>query len=345
MKLDNIHLDLSPMDGYQKPFVYIVSARESGKTTTVWIKKAYKIWKATGRTGVVIRRQINDITEDYINSIQYILNKFDIDVTFTFMRGKIKEGSVTVYVDDKIFFRVIALSNPINRIKSNILPNLGWMIYDEFICNPKFKEKYLENEYDKFLEVYNTFRREAPDKFTCYFLGNPYSLYNPYFSRIGVDTKKFVKGNIQCGSNWVAWNYPLRPELIELLRKTNPLYVDDDVYTQYALYGSAVNDMNINLGEKLDGMKLRFIFRIQGFFIACWADYEGNWFCDKCTFEFSAKRKAYCFDFDELVSRSVMLSREDVFKFGTFKSAMRCGNVAFSTIEIYYIIKEIYENI
>lgn len=133
----------------------------------------------------MIRRRIADITETYVHDIESVINKFeDEPIKLVFKKGSISEGIVDVRVEgtDEIFFRVIGLSNPMMRIKSLMLANLGCIIYDEFICNTKLGEKYLENETFKFSELYNTFQRECEGTLRCVFMGNPYSIYNPYFA-------------------------------------------------------------------------------------------------------------------------------------------------------------------
>ena len=51
---------------------------------------------------------------------------------------------------------------------------------DEYIINPKSGERYGKDEAFKIKEAYTTWRRECDGVLKCYFLANPYSLYNPY---------------------------------------------------------------------------------------------------------------------------------------------------------------------
>jgi hypothetical protein len=38
MKLDNLHYSFTKIDGYNKPFNFIISEREAGKSTALWLK-------------------------------------------------------------------------------------------------------------------------------------------------------------------------------------------------------------------------------------------------------------------------------------------------------------------
>ena len=146
------------------------------------------------RTVLVLRRQIADCTETYVQDIEKIINKFSyVPVRLIYKKGDITSGIIDVYaaeyekVGDKeylynkrLFFRLLGISNPMSRIKSLMLPNIKYILFDEFICNIRLGEKYLNDEAFKFKEIYNTFQRECQDGLICYFFGNPYSVYNPY---------------------------------------------------------------------------------------------------------------------------------------------------------------------
>ena len=206
MELDNLHFNYSEIDGYAKPFNFIISEREAGKSTATWLK-VYNKFKKEGKPSIVIRRQIADITEVYITDIQEVINKFmpeDEKLQFIFKKGSLKEGIADIKLlvngEEKLFLRVVALSNPMSRIKSLIVRNLAYIIFDEFICNMRLGEKYLPDEAFKFKEVYNTFQRETSN-LKAYFCGNPYSLYNPYFVWIGVPTNKLKRGTILAGKD------------------------------------------------------------------------------------------------------------------------------------------------
>ena len=71
--------------------------------------------------------------------------------------------------------------------------------------------------------------------------------------------------------------------------------------------------------------------------------------CDKyyCQFidEVSAKRTIYCFDFSDLMDRTILLSLDEREKLQRFKEAIRKRLVVFKDVNVYYFIEEIYKNI
>lgn len=351
---DKIHYSTRKIDGYNLPFNFVISERELGKSTTIILDKIYKPFKERGETAIVIRRNVNDLTTAYIDDFANIINKFyDDNVIFQYSVSNLKDGIVDVKVDNKLFLRFIGLSKKIASIKSLMFPNLKTILFDEFICNARFGEKYLKEEAFKFMEVYNTFRRES-DNLKCWFLGNPYSHFNPYFIYFNIDTSAIKRGCILSDKkSYVLECAEMSNELREKISRENPLYQFDNSYTRYAFGGINVNDENIQVvKQRPEGFALKFLFRIESKYIAIYRnnDYtntEGILYY--ATFidvdSVSRKRDIYCFDFTELVDRTSLLSIDDRWRFSKLKGAMRERQIVFSSIECYYLCEEIFFNI
>lgn len=297
VKRDKIHYSFNRIDGYNKAFNYVVSSRETGKSVAWVLDKAYKKFKKSGKTALVIRRRTVDITEAYILSIQFIINKFaDEKARFSFQKSALHDGVVYINLDGKPFLGIVALSIDINRIKSLILPNVDTVIFDEFIINPRYGEKYLKNEVEKFKEVYNTFRRECDGLLKCYFCGNPYTRYNPYFLDTGAPLDRILPDTIFAGENWVIESYKMHPNLYEKIKKENPLYKPDDVYTNYALNGESVNDSNIKIIKPKNNFKLFLLCNVYNQTIGIFKNPapmgdEIRFYCRPC--EYNNTKKTY----------------------------------------------------
>lgn len=352
---DNIHFTFREIDGYNKSFNAIISTREAGKSTAVWLDKAYKAFKE-GYTTFVVRRHVADLTEAYIISIEEIINEFypEDNIKLVYSKSEFKSGIVYIYINDKIFICLFALSIKVERIKSNVLRNVKYGIFDEFIINPEFGEKYLKNEASKFREAYNTFYREAKKNNTnlkVYFLGNPYSLYNPYFEWWKVQINNFKPGDIQYGDAWCVQNYKIKDELKQQILKTNPLYkFDEDNYSMYALDGLNVNDNIINIQEKRPlNYYLYIVFRIEGNIIGIFKardmeDGHFNYYVQYINdFKLNENRTVLCFDFSDIIDGTILYRRDDNMRIRHFSDAMRYGNVKYNEISIYWKMLEIYK--
>ena len=353
IKQDNIHFNFRTINGYNLPFIFVISEREAGKSTAFWLM-GFDTWAKNGSTILVVRRKVVHITKAYIDDICQIIRKFrDESVKFEYSQSTIKEGIVDIYINEKRFMRICALSVDITALKSLVLRDLKFIVFDEFICNQRFGEKYLKDEATKFMEVYNTFRRESQG-LKCYFLGNPYSLYNPYFMFFNVNSAKLKRGAIITDKkSYVIQCYEITQELRAKILEENPLYQFDNSYTKYAFEGQNVNDQNIIIREKLPpNFRLLYVFKNANKYIGLyratmWSD-EGDllYYAEFLNgSKVSKRRDIICFDFEELVDRVVMLSPDERWKFQKIKDAMRKRLIAFNSIECYYLLEEIYFNL
>lgn len=353
---DNLHYTFRKIDGYNKPINIVISAREGAKSTSAILDKSYFPFKRTGATTLYLVRTIVEISEALITSIQdNIINKFtDDNVVFQYSKSALRDGIVDIRINGKLYMRILALSITLRKMKQALLKNIGVILFDEFIVNPRKNEKYLKGESFAISEIYTTYKRERIDNgmpLKMYFLGNPYSLYNPIFLWLGVSPAKLKMGECLVGENYVIEWYKLLPQLRAKILKENPLYEFDEDYKQYAFEGKPILDQNIKLGKLPPSYHLHFVFRHENKFIGVfqnnyWEDHADLYFCQFMTAkDISNRRVAYCFNFGELINGTALLSNEDKNKFNKFKIAMRKRLVAFQSIDCYYLIEEIYYNL
>ena len=362
-KDDGLHYSLTKLLSYDKTFNFVVSEREPGKSTSIW-RLVYGKWKKTGRPSIALRRRQVDVSEEYIRSIEDTVNEwFDDNVELKYGSG-LSQGAVLVSINKKPFVLILALSNPLNRIKSLTIKDPAYMIMDEFICNTRMGEKYLKDEAFRFKEIYSTFYRHCEDghSLKCIFAGNPYSRYNPYWVDFKVPLGKIKRGGpIITGANWAVEVYEMKPELREYIKAHNPLYQFDDTYTRYAFDGEAVNDSNIIVWPKLPPRySLRYCFRyndkligvyswnppanqadqapglIRTPMIPMWCGYlhdEGQ------------RRSVYCFDFNQLQDGTALVSILDKTRFSSFQRLLGQHRVAFEDVSVDYAIEDIFDRL
>ena len=353
------------IDGFNKAINCFISPREPGKTDTTWWEKIYSQWVEDKRPWGYLVRQVVEITEAMIQDIEDNINKWAIDpIELQYTKGSLKDGIVDVKIKDCLFIRIIALSLPLRRIKLAKIPNINGIFMDEFIIDPKSGEKYLKNEYFKIKELYTTYRREYRGKgmMKMYFAGNPYSLFNPLFVGLGVDVAKLKKDVYKeidgkyklCHNIYVSDEYAiewgvLHPLLKKQLLEKNPFYKFDEEYSDYALEGMAVNDRDIKLSTLPRNFYLSFVVKMMGKYIGIFQnnytdDMQDKYFC-KFLDEVSARRAIYCFEFEEMVEHSILMSIDERMKFKRFKDAVRKRDVSFEDINVYYYIEEVYKNL
>lgn len=372
---DNLHYSFRAIDGFNKAINIVISPRELGKTTQMWMDKIYLPWKKNHKPWIYLVRQAVEIDEALIESIfSTNMNKYtDDNLKPIYKMSSFSTGIVDIYLrvthkettmvkdetgehpeeievgENVLFFRIVSLGIKMYRIKKAILKNIAGVFMEEFIINPEFDEKYLPKEYEKFQEAYSTWRREANGTLKCYFCGNPYSLFNPYFVGLKVNISKLKRDSFYVGDTYVIHWAVLSPELKAKILEENPFYKFDEEYSNYAVDGQAVNDKNIKLGQQPKNFYLNFVIKMDNHFIGIFQnryldDLEDRYFCKFLT-EVSARRTIYCFDFAEMVDRSILMSLDERYKLQRFKEAVRKRNVSFEDINVYYYIEEAYKNI
>lgn len=351
---DNLHYSFRTIDGYNKAINIVMSPREPGKSTAMWFQKIYTAWKKTKRPWYIGVRNAVEITDAYIDSIQdTILNKFsDDNIKLSYKSGDFKGGIVDVYIGTDKFFRIVALSCKLRKIKQALLEDAEAFFMDEYIIDPQTGEKYLQGEFFKLKEAYTTWKRGYHGKgmFKMYFCGNPYSLFNPLFVGLKVEINRLKRDSFYVGKDFVIHWAILNPALKEKLLKENPFYKFDEEYSNYAVEGMAVQDANIKIGVLPNSYKLQFIFKYDNIFIGVYRNYsfeigEDKFFIKQVNKKETVNKSILCLDFSEMIERSILIGREERLYLTIFKNAMRTRSITFENINLYYMTKEIYAQI
>lgn len=352
---DNLHYSFRPIDGYNKALNIVISPRELGKTTQMWLDKIYFPWKKNHKPWIYLVRQAVEIDEALIESIfSTNMNEYtDDNLKPIYKASKFSDGIVDIFLEvgeeKLLFIRIVSLNIKMYRIKKAILRNVAGVFMDEFIINPKFGEKYLPKEYERLQEAYSTWRREADGVLKMYFVGNPYSLFNPLFVGLKVDITKLKRNSFYVGDMFVIHWAVLSDQLRQKILEVNPFYQFDEDYSNYAVDGQAVNDKNIKLGKLPINFYLAFVIKMSGKYIGIFQNnymdnLEDRYFC-KFLDEVSARRTIYCFEFEEMLERSILVSLDERMKLQRFKEALRKRMVSFEDINVYYYIEEAYKSI
>lgn len=367
--LDNMHFSWDDALSYNKPWNFAVGERESGKSVNSWIK-LYNVFYYLGCPSLVLRRRIADITTAYIDDIATLLNKFlkpQFQIQLVYAKGEVNSGIGDIRIGEigetygwqakeklPIFFRIIGLSTPMNRIKSMVLRDVRYMFFDEFLANVRGGEKYLQGD-EHFLikEIYTTYNREAKRPIRIICAGNPYSVYCPLFSALNVDSGKLKPGSFVVGPNYVIDCFQTPPELKAIILKNNPMYEFDDSYRRYAFGGESINDQNIRLQKtEPQGFKLKWVFKLGKDYISI---HQGK--CDKRIEEpfrywvckhhedwlekVSKRRKIIAFNYADLVSGVVKWTPLDHQNLSAIKDAMAQRQITYNCVDASYMLEDL----
>lgn len=350
MKLDSIHYDYRKIDGYPQPFKFVLSARELGKTTVFWVKKIYSGFRKDKRPWIYLTRQAVDISEAAITTIENYINKFSEEfggeeINLRYSRSDLNKGICDVYIGKDLFFRFVALSIPLRRIKLCVLKGLKGVFIDEYIIDSRTGERYIKDEAFKLKEAYTTWVRECPN-LRVYFSANPYSLYNPLFLAFDVDTRALKIGTFYTSDILVIEYAKISPELRAAILAKNPLYKFDEDYTDYALEGTAINDKNVRVGERDAYSPLKFVFKVRERYFGAWQGRtpDVRYYVTELD-EISKRRSAFCLDLADLVENCALISVADKLRLTTFRDAMSRNAVVYENVNIFYIFVEVFKHL
>ena len=350
----------------------------SGKSVSSWIK-LYNAFYFEEMPSLVLRRRIVDMTSAYIDDIATLLNKFlkpEEAIQLLYLKGDVSSGIADVHVAPlsvgpvapisikkyPVFFRLIGLSTPMNRIKSLLLRNVKYLFFDEILANTVGGERYLSTD-EHFLisEIYTTYNRESEKPIRILAAGNPYSVYCPVFSALGVDSNKLKPGAFVVGPDYVIDCFQTPVELKEKILAANPMYQFDDVYKRYAFGGESINDQNIRLCKKEPrGFKLKWVLKIGNDYLSIhrgkppvlprknrknrdnqpmifWVCAHKSDWLDKV----SKNRRIVVFNFNDLMAGAVRWSAADLQTISTLTNAMNQRQVGYNNVAASYMLLDV----
>lgn len=343
--LDNIHINYSVIDGYNKDNNLIIAPRHDGKTTCFMVQKAYKAFVDSGAVTCVVFRNTADMTAFALQSYIAPINKFKgLNLELRFSNAERTDGICPCYLGDKLFLIGVSLSVPERRLKGLVVPNCRLLMFDEVIINVRKGERYLKDEFNKMKTLLDTLRKEG--RVRAYFLGNPYSLTSPYSTGFGIPTQKAKLNDILVGESWAFWRKALSPELKQWLIENDATFREKDEYASWALDGIPVNDEGRNIGEREGNYSLDFAFVYDGrtYGVFRTLDYEGgndSYYIDYYK-DNSKRRYMYTFRFEDMVNNTILASKEDKRKFSYLKKAIRNNDVRFRDINACNVTMELY---
>lgn len=193
---------------YNRIFNFVVGVRGGGKTFNT-LKHAIRRFEKTGEQFVYLRRKAVDLDDachrkeggDLFSDIRHkgYFKGVELKVVAD------KSGGYNFYYNDKIMGYGKALST---ARRSTSLPLVKLIIFDEFLIddtNPH--DRYLNSGNETFL-FYNFYETIARGRdIPVIFLGNAFSMVNPYFIDLGIRIEKPEDNKIYKGKNWtmVLW--------------------------------------------------------------------------------------------------------------------------------------------
>lgn len=269
----DIYYDYNKLRSYNGLINFILTGRGNGKTFGAKLL-GIKDWIKNGEEFVYVRRYYSEMEhthqffDDIINSPYFNEYEFRVVGTKGYIRLKDTEDEWNIICH----FIPLSISQ---KYKSTAYPKVTKIFFDEFIID-KSNNRYLKNEVEVFLDLYETIARLRTNV-KAFFLANNVSLVNPYFS--------YWKLNINPHKRFqTAQNGLIVVELYEKTayneqKKLTPFgrLIDGTSYGNYAIENESLRDNYSFIKPKRTG-NLRFncSFIVEGKEIGVWVDTTNN---------------------------------------------------------------------
>lgn len=329
---NSIYYDYSKINSYNALFNFIITERGLGKSFGFKKMVLDNFLKGKGQF-MIVRRYEEELKEslktfwnDIIESGLYDGHEFSMH------RGaKIQE----LFIDGEKCGYGVALSTS-SSLKSTPFPEVKSIGFDEFIID-KGSVRYLKNEVEAFLDLFETVNRTRSDC-KAYFMGNAISSTNPYFNYDWGDGEKLSLpyGNSEFKrfkNGLIVVNYAKNSAYREEKKKT-PFgqLISGTKYGDYAINNEWLRESKAFIGRKDGSAKHWSVVVIGGDKYGVWLGKGWNTWVSKdfdpsCPVVFSFTSQ----DHDE---NTILVNARKSFAFALVISSYRRGTLHFESQEI-----------
>lgn len=268
--MSNYYWDIKKTLSYNCLFNFIVGMRGVGKT--------YGALKHCVEQYLKGKEQGKTIQFLYVRRIKTELEKLTImrhgrlfnAVAKEFPDHELKAESNILYCDGEIMGYAQPLSTA-SILKSDAMPNVQTIVFDEFIIDNAGTYHYLKDEVTKFLDLYETVARGRD--VTCLFLSNAVTVSNPYFDYFHLDRPYNSEIQRFGKTKDILVQFTNNPELSEIKKETRfGKIINGSDYSDYAYDNQWLLDNNDFIEKKTQRSRYYLTLRYKDTELGIWQD-------------------------------------------------------------------------
>lgn len=247
---------------------FIVGARGVGKTYS-FKRRGIRNFIKNGDQFVYVRRYEKEFKN---------IGQFFADIHHEFPEFELKAEGGKFYCDDEVMGYYVLMSTS-RYLKSTSFPDVTEIYFDEFIIEEGMI-RYLPNEVNAFLELYETIARLRYVR--VYFLSNALTVNNPYFRywRIDID----INDRFTCYKNGLLLVEAVNSDVFaqEKVKTSFGRLIEGTEYGGYAIGNQFLLDKDVFVGKRTKNSYNRFTVVSGGNKFGVWYDMNlGHMFVDE----------------------------------------------------------------
>ena len=328
---------------YNRIYNFVIGVRGGGKTFNTLLH-AIKRFEKKGEQFVYLRRRAVELDDacrrkdggDLFSDIRHHGYFKDVDLKVV----ADKSGGYNFYYNDKIMGYGKALST---ARRSTSLPKVKLIIFDEFLIDDKNRhDRYLNNGNEMFLfnNFYETIARGRD--IPVFFLGNAFSMVNPYFIELGIRIDNPKPNKIYKGKFWtvVFWRdeeYIKKREQTQFYQATKGTAFND-----HAFGNSFYLDRTDFVKKRPKDSEHQFSLVYMGKTYGVWVDWEKGEYYVSTKGANTSREKTISLSLADNRPNNVNIRRYRNMPFmRAFRMAVDNNSVYFDSLETYHRMSEV----
>lgn len=254
------------------PEIMLVDGNRTGGKTTAFSKMLVQDFLDNKKKFFLVYRYKNDLADVADAFFKDIKSLFFMEHNLT-AKGHANGAFYELFLDDESCGYASALSM-VSKLKrySHIFSDVDHMFFDEYQDE---NNMYLPDEVNKLMSLHTTIARgqgQAVRFVPLYMASNSISIFNPYYSALGITAHINSKTKVYRGEGFVLLRLIIK-DVAEAQKKSafNRAFSNSD-YLESSVDNSFLNDDDFNVGKKTNYGRCLFIFYCGGELFSVFAD-------------------------------------------------------------------------
>ena len=264
---ENFYYSYDRLMSYDGLFNFVLSGRGYGKSYGAK-KRVINNFLKKGEQFMYVRRYKTELKKKHL---------FFDDICKEFPEHKFEVKGNMAYIDGKVGGHFVPLSTSAIE-KSTSYPLVTTIVFDEFVID-KGNIRYLENEVENFLNLYETVARlrekEGKKPVKVLFLANKVSIVNPYFVYFNCVPKNDERFSVYKNGNIVIGQFTNEEFAQEKYKTRFGQLIKGTEFGDYSVDNKSLRDNNSFVIDKKP-KNLEFLFSVifKGREVGIWINYK-----------------------------------------------------------------------